>query len=224
MDKSGERQFEIARRAMVDGQLKPWNVTDERVLEAMGRVPRERFVPKSLRGLAYVDEDLEVAPGRYLMEPRVLARLIMAAEIGSGDAVLDIGCATGYSSAVLASLADAVVALEEDADLAAFAGEALADAGIDNVAVIEGRLREGVPAEAPFDVIFVNGAVEEVPAAFIDQLADGGRLVCVLRDGDRSRGWLMVKSEGAAGGRPLFDAFTPLLPGFSRPRGFVFAA
>ncbi len=224
MDNPGERQFEIARRAMVDGQLKPWNVTDERILDAMGRLPRERFVPKALRGLAYVDEDLEVTAGRFLMEPRVLARLAMAAEIGSADAVLDVGCATGYSSAMLATLADTVVALEEDAELAAFAGEALADAGIDNVAVITGPLGEGVRAEAPFDVIFVNGAVEEVPTALVDQLAEGGRLVCVLREGDRSRGWLMVKSEGVAGGRPLFDAFTPLLPGFSRPSGFVFAA
>ncbi len=214
--------FAAQRAAMVAGQLKPWKVTDERVLAAVGAVPREAFVPKPLKGLAYVDEDLEVAPGRYLMEPRVLARLIQEAEVAPEDVVLEIGTATGYASAVLAQLCNTVVALECETDLAETARAALEEVGIDNVAVVTGPLEAGWPKEAPFHVIFVNGAVERIPQSWIDQLAEGGRLVCVKRDGDESHGYLVVKSGNASGGRPAFDAFTPLLPGFAKPPAFQF--
>ncbi len=222
MDEWLKPDFAAQRAAMVSGQLKPWKVTDERVLEAMGAVPRELFVPKALKGLAYVDEDLEVAPGRYIMEPRVLARLIQEAEVAPGDVVLEIGTVTGYGAAVLARLANTVVALECDEALAETARAALDEAGADNVAVVTGPLEKGWPQEGPFNVIFVNGAVEEIPDAWIDQLAEGGRLVCVKRSGDESHGYLVVKSGNASGGRPAFDAFTPLLPGFARPPAFQF--
>ncbi|RMD88773.1 MAG: protein-L-isoaspartate O-methyltransferase [Alphaproteobacteria bacterium] len=211
-----------SRRSMISGQILPNRVHDPRVLDAMESVPREHFVPKCLRGVAYVDEDLAVAPRRYLLEPMILARLLSEAEITPGDTVLDIACATGYSTAVLARLAETVVAVEEESELAAQASEKLAALGVDNAVVLEAPLTAGAPKEAPFDVILINGAVEVIPEALTDQLGEGGRLVCVRREDGVSRGWLYTRSDGAVGGRPLFDAFSPLLPGFEAPRGFRF--
>lgn len=208
--------------AMIAGQIRPNRVSDERTVDALRSVPREHFVPKALRGVAYVDEDLEVAPGRFLMEPMVFARLLMEADIGPRDAVLDIGCATGYSTAVLARLADAVVAVEEDPALAETASRKLAELGVDNAAVIAAPLIGGAPKQAPFDVILLNGSVEVIPPALTRQLADGGRLVCVRRKDGRSRGYVLTKAGEAVGGREFFDAFTPPLPGFSAPRQFSF--
>ena len=207
---------------MIDGQLRPNKVTDDRVVDAIAAVPRERFVPKGLRGVAYVDEDLEVAPGRFLMEPMVFARLVTAAEPTAADSVLNVGCTTGYSAAVLAQLADAVVALEQDEALVASATEKLAEVGIDNVAVINGRLVDGAAGQGPFSLIFLDGAVERVPEALTDQLADGGRLVCVKRTDGIGRGHLITKVGGQLGGRDLFDASVPLLPGFEVTDRFVF--
>lgn len=210
---------------MVAGQIKPNKVVDERVIAAISEVEREAFVPRALKGVAYLDEDIEVAPGRYLLEPMIFARLADAAGIGPQDAILDVGCATGYSSAVLGRLGAAVVALEEDAELAALATEKLADAGADNVAVVTGALADGVPDQGPFDVIFVNGAVGVTPRALYDQLAEGGRMVYVRQDaGDRGvgRGHLVTKVDGVVGGRDLFDAFARLLPGFEPAKAFKF--
>ncbi len=211
-----------SRRAMIAGQILPNRVTDARVLDALRAVPREHFVPKCLRGVAYVDEDLQVAPGRYLMEPMIFARLVGEALITPADTVLDVACATGYSTAVLARLAETVVAVEEHHELAGQASARLAELGVDNAVVIEAPLVAGAPKEAPFDVIVVNGAVEVVPTALTDQLAEGGRLVCVRRDGAISRGHLITRADGAVGGRDLFDAFSPVLPGFEAPARFRF--
>lgn len=212
----------VSRAHMVASQILPNRVTDGRVIDAMGAVPREHFVPKALKGVAYLDEDLEIAAGRYLIEPMVLARLADAAEIGPDDAVLDVGCMTGYSSAVLACLGGAVVALEEDPVMAARASEKLAEIEADTVAVVEGQLTVGVPGQGPFDVIILCGAAEVLPDALVDQLADGGRLVYVRIEDGVGHGHLITKSDGIVGGRDLFDAGVNLLPGFQSKSAFEF--
>lgn len=212
-----------ARMHMIAGQIRPNRVSDERVVAAIRAVPREAYVPKALRGIAYIDEDLEVAPGRYLMEPMVFARLIREAEIMPHEVVLDIGCATGYSIAVLARLAETVVAVEEDEALAAKAEETLSAQGVDNAAVVMAPLSKGAPKQGPFDVIILEGAVEVIPQGIIDQLSDGGRLVCVRADEGTSQGYIMTHSGDAVGGRRFCDAFVPALPGFQAERGFEFS-
>ena len=180
-------QFAEARRHMVASQLRPNKVTDDRLTDAMEAVPRELFVPKALRGVAYLDEDIEIAEGRHLMEPMVLARLLQAAGVRADDIVLDVGCASGYSTAVIARLAGTVVGVESDAELAARATGLLTDLEVDNAAVVEGAFDAGLPDQGPYDIIVLNGAVPDVPAALLDQLADGGRLLAVVR-ADRPTG------------------------------------
>ena len=215
--------YAVARLNMIEGQIRPNKVTDGRVLAAMAEVPRERFVPKKLQGAAYVDEDLAVAPGRYLMEPAVFARLLQAAAIAPTDLVLDIGCATGYSTAVLARLAATVVAVESDRGLAKTAVALLAELDADNAVVVEGELKAGYAKQAPYDAIVLGGAVEQVPPAITDQLAEGGRLAAVVADGSSvGVGVLMLRARGALLRRVLFDAAVPPLPGFEAERGFVF--
>ncbi|TNE63081.1 MAG: protein-L-isoaspartate O-methyltransferase [Alphaproteobacteria bacterium] len=212
----------IARSHMIDCQLRPSEVNDERIIGAIRAVPREQFVPKAKRAIAYVDEDLEVVAGRFLMEPVTFARLLKEANPGPKDVVLDVGCVTGYSAAVLAGLADAVVALEEDEELAKLAEKKLAALEIMNVAVIHGELAKGVAKQGPFDVIFLEGAVEEVPAALIKQLREGGRLVCVRVEAGIGRGHIVTVKDGIVAERDLFDANVQPLPGFLKPQGFVF--
>ncbi len=214
--------FAAARKQMVDSQILPNKVTDAGLIEALGAVPREVFVPQALRGVAYVDEDVPVAPGRYIIEPMVFARLLQAAAIRKTDAVLDVGCATGYSSAVLARLASVVVAVEEDATLAAEASNNLGGVGAENAAVIQGPLNAGYAAQAPYDVIVLEGAVEDVPAALLDQLGEGGRLVAVIAGRGIGKATLFTRTGGVIGHRQLFDAGLPALPGFAREAGFVF--
>ena len=215
--------YAVARLNMIEGQIRPNKVTDGRVLAAMAEVPRERFVPKKLQGAAYVDEDLAVAPGRHLMEPAVFARLLQAAAIAPTDLVLDIGCATGYSTAVLARLAATVVAVESDGGLAKTAVALLAELDADNAVVVEGELKAGYAKQAPYDAIVLGGAVEQVPPAITDQLAEGGRLAAVVADGSSvGVGVLMLRARGALLRRVLFDAAVPPLPGFEAERGFVF--
>ncbi|MFQ5984718.1 MAG: protein-L-isoaspartate O-methyltransferase [Alphaproteobacteria bacterium] len=212
-----------ARLNMVANQIRPNRVTDERLIDAMTEVPRELFVPQKLRGVAYIDEDIAVAPGRFLMEPMVLARLLQTADIREADVVLDVGCATGYSTAVVARLAAAVVALESDARLAAEATRLLAELGVDNAAVATGRLNRGYPKQAPYDVIVLQGAVDEVPRKLRDQLGDGGRLLAVVSlDGRAGKATLMKKVHGTVSKRVVFDAAVPTLPGFAKAPRFVF--
>ncbi len=215
--------FAAARSNMVDCQLRTNKVTDLRVLDAFETVPREVFVAETRRSVAYVDDDLEVAPGRHLMEPMVLARLIQAAAVEDDDLVLVIGSASGYSSAILSHLAATVVGLECDRGLADRAAELFAELGIDNVVAEEGPLEAGYPSQAPYNVVLIDGSVAEVPAAITEQLADGGRLVTVVRDGAAlGRANLMQRTGDVVSGRVLFDAATPLLPGFAGADGFVF--
>ncbi len=215
--------FELARRNMVDTQVRTNRVTDSLVISALRAIPRELFVPAAQKGVAYVDDDLEVAPGRFLMEPMILARLLQLAEIQRTDTVLDVGCATGYSSAVLGRMASSVVALEQDAELVNWAAETLLGLGIDNAVVVEGKLSDGLADQGPYDVIFVNGAVDRVPEGLREQLADGGRLVAVLR-GEKGVGHatLVTRTGSAFGHRTDFDANARILPGFARQPTFVF--
>jgi protein-L-isoaspartate(D-aspartate) O-methyltransferase len=215
--------YSLARSNMVDSQLRTNRVTDPRVVAAFGRVPRERFLPEALRGIAYLDEDLDLGGGRCLMEPMVLARLLQAARIETVDVVLDVGCATGYSSAVLASLAATIVAVESDPALAGIAEQGFAELSIDNVILVRGDLARGAPDQGPYDVILLNGAVAEVPQVIRDQLTEDGRLVTVqIEPSGQGRAVLMERHGGRLSTRTLFDANTPGLPGFQREPGFVF--
>lgn len=211
-----------ARRMMVDGQVRTADVTDAAVLEAMLTLPRERFLPPSLAPLAYLDGDIAVAKGRALLKPMVLAKLVQAARIDPQDRVLDVGCATGYSSALLARLAGSVVALEVDADLARQAKEALAAVGAVHVEVVTGPLKAGWPAGGPYDVILLNGAIEVAPDSLGGQLKPNGRLLGIDGRSAASKAVIYHFIEGHMVGRPLFDAAAPLLPGFAAPPEFVF--
>ena len=210
------------RDAMVASQVRPSDVRDPRIVTAMAAIPREAFVPTPYKGVAYMDEDIEVKPGRFLMEPRVLAKILAAAEIGPEDFVLEIGPATGYSTAILADLAGAVVALEEDQELAAAASATLEKLEVTNAAIITGQHRDGVVRQAPFQIIFINGAVDEVPGALLQQLSNGGRLICILREAGVGHARIYQNSNGHFGSRRLFDANVPLLPGFETEEPFVF--
>ena len=211
-----------ARRMMVDGQVRTADVTNLNLIDAMLAVPRELFVPPAVAGQAYLDSDIAVAKGRALLKPMVLAKLLQAADVAEGDHVLDVGCATGYSSAVLARLAGAVIALEEDAGLAERARENLRAAGASQVQIVSGPLADGAPAHGPYDVILVNGALEVAPKVLLHQLKPGGRLVGVLGRGPAGKAMLYCSIGGDCGGRPIFDAAAPLLPGFAAPAAFVF--
>lgn len=220
--------FQVARRMMVDGQVRTTDVTDLRIIAAMLALPRERFVPAAKAALAYFDTDIAVAhapdgrPTRRLLKPMVLAKLAQAATVGEGDRVLVVGAATGYSAALLGRLAGSVVALEEDPALAHVARDQLAAAGIGNVEVVSGPLTKGWPNGGPYDVIFIDGAIETLPETFAGQLKDGGRLVCVEGSGPASKAKLYRSAGGDLSGRQIFDAVAPLLTGFAKPESFVF--
>jgi protein-L-isoaspartate(D-aspartate) O-methyltransferase len=211
--------FASARRHMVDGQVRTADVTDLRITAAMLEIPRERFVPQA--DLAYLDLDVPAgAAARRLLKPMVLARLIQAADLVGTDRVLDVGAATGYGAAVLARIAGQVVALEEEPGLARSARSTLS--GVANVTVVEGPLRAGWPQGAPYDVILLEGATEVAPEALFRQLGDGGRLLCLLGGGPGAKGMIYLRSGDDIGGRAIFDASAPVLPGFVKPAEFAF--
>lgn len=210
----------VARRHMVDGQVRTADVTDLRLISAMLEIPRERFVPAASAGLAYIDLDVPVGAGRRLLKPMVLAKLIQALDLSGSDRVLDVGCATGYGAAVLARVAGEVIALETDPGLAKSAGSELSSQP--NIRLVTGALADGWPANAPYDAILLEGATEVVPSALCRQLKDGGRLVCVLGSGPGPKAMLYRRSGEEVGGRPIFDATAALLPGFAKPQVFAF--
>lgn len=213
--------FGATRRNMIECQLIPGGIVDESLLAAMSIVPRERFVPDALEAVAYVDEDLAVGGGRYLLEPIVLAGLIQLAEVGPSDVVLDIGSGTGYAVAVLSQLAGTVFALENEPSLAARAGDLHAELAPDNVVPVECALADGCAEHAPFDVILIEGAVEEIPPAIFDQLGEGGRVVAVVLEDGVGRMTLVHRIEGHFSRRTAGDANIPLLEEFRRPPDFV---
>ncbi len=216
--------FALARRNMVDGQLRPNRVTNAALLAAIGELPRERFLPEGLRSVAYADDDVPLGNGRFMTEPMVLARLIQSLQPQSEDKAMVVGAGRGYGAAILARLVKSVVAVEADAGLAGAAQQILRDLAVTNVQQVAGPAQQGAAASAPYDVILIEGAVGEVPAAIVDQLAEGGRLATVISDPSGALGvaQLFVKQGGVTSGRPLFDAGTPPLPGFARPPRFTF--
>lgn len=215
--------YAATRHNMVENQIRTNQVTDPAVIAAIAAVPREVFVPKQLRGVAYVDESIDLGKGRFLMEPMVFARLLQTAAIKPTEVVLDIGCGSGYSAAVLSRLASTVVALESDAKLAEQAKARLTELSADNVALVSGPLAKGAAAHGPYDVIVLEGAVPEIPAALTAQLAEGGRLLAVVvAESGQGRATLAVRTGSGVSGRVLFDTTLPPLPGFQVKSGFRF--
>jgi protein-L-isoaspartate(D-aspartate) O-methyltransferase len=218
--------FATARQNMVDCQVRPSDVTDNRIIDAMLAVPREAFVPENLRGLAYLDLDLDISEGgsgkRYLIKPVVIAKMLQAAEIGDTDRVLVTGWATGYAAAVVAHLAGQVTATESDSGQAAKARAVLAELGLGNVSFQAADAAEGYPANAPYDVIVLDGATEILPDRLFGQLKEGGRLVGVFATSKPPRATIVTRSHGDFGHRALFDATVPVLPGLERRPEFVF--
>jgi protein-L-isoaspartate(D-aspartate) O-methyltransferase len=218
--------FSTARQKMVDGQVRPSDVTDTRIIDAMIEVPREAFVPANQRAMAYLDLDLDVSETasskRFLIKPVVIARMLQAAEITAADNVLVVGCASGYAAAVVAKLAAKVIATESDAALAAKAKDVLAQIGLANVTVQTAAAADGDAANGPYDVIVLDGATEIVPDRLYQQLKDGGRLVGVFATTKPPRAMIVTRSHGDFGNRALFDAVVPVLPGLERLPAFVF--
>ena len=224
--------FARQRSGMIEQQIRPNAVTDRRLLAAMGEVPREMFVPSSRRLLAYSDEALEVlpaiegAPPRFLLAPMVLAKLVQLAGVEATDRVLDVGCATGYSTALLAALSDSVIGLESDPTLVASSRDTLAALGIGNAEIVVGDLAAGYSEGGLYDVIFLNGSVPDEPTGLTAQLKEGGRLAAVVATGRagarQGKACLFVKIDGEMSGLPHFDAGAPPLPGFAPVPRFVF--
>jgi len=215
--------FAAARRNMVESQLRTNHVTDADVLGAMGTLPRERFVPDKVSDIAYIDEDLDLGNGRFLMEPMVLGRLLQAATPAQEDLALCVGCGAGYATAIISRLCGAVFALENDAAIAQQTTRRLSELGIDNAFVVEGDLAAGWAKESPYNVILLEGAVAHVPEEILDQLAEGGRLATVLRsEFGGGSATLFQKRHGCVSRRALFDANVPYLSGFELKEGFVF--
>jgi protein-L-isoaspartate(D-aspartate) O-methyltransferase len=216
--------FALARRNMIDGQLRPNRVTNGQLLAVIAELPRERFLPDGLKSVAYADDDVPLGGGRFLMEPMVLARLIQNLQPASEDKALVAASGRGYGAALLSRLAKTVVAVEGDRALAGSAEQTMKDLGIDNVEQMVSPPELGAAAGAPYDLILIEGAVQEVPQAILDQLAEGGRLATVIAAPSGALGvaHLFVKEGGVCSGRPLFDAGTPALPGFAPPPPFAF--
>lgn len=212
--------FAASRVMMVDTQVRPSDVTQLPVIEAMLSIPREDFVPAHRRPVAYLGENMDIGQGRALLAPRTLAKMVNALDIGPDDLLLDLGCGYGYSTAVLAWMAQAVVAVEEVEELAAEAQARLAGAEIFNAAVISGPLVQGHAAQAPYDAILINGAVEEIPDTIADQLRDGGRIVALFQERTLGVVRLGHKVNGVVNWRFAFNAHAPLLVGFTRQTEF----
>jgi protein-L-isoaspartate(D-aspartate) O-methyltransferase len=211
----------LQRQNMVESQVRTSDVTHRGILRAMREVPRENFAPGPFRTMAYMDEPLQIATGRYLLAPRTFAKLVQLAEVGEAANVLDIGAATGYSSAVLAKMAKTILALECDSGLAAQAVKNLKLLGMSNVKVVIGPLAEGAASDGPYDAIILNGAVPNVPAALLDQLKDDGTLVAILAQGPIGKATAWRRFGRVFDARSAFDAGAPELPGFEHKTEFV---
>ncbi|MDP4032350.1 MAG: protein-L-isoaspartate O-methyltransferase [Pseudorhodobacter sp.] len=208
-------QYSSRRTTMVDTQIRPSDVTKFPIIAAMLAVPREIYVPKDKRESAYSSQNVPIAAGRVLLEPRTLAKLLDALNIQPGELVLDLGCGLGYSTAIIARLAEAVIAVEEDATLAAEAQRILSEEGVDNAAVVVAPLVQGDVKHGPYDVIIVQGAVETLPDALLAQLKEGGRIGCLFMEGALGVVRVGYKIDGVVNWRFAFNATAPVLPGFA---------
>lgn len=213
--------FAQRRTMMVDTQVRPNDVTSYPVIDAMLHVPREQFVPESRRDVAYVGENLDLAPGRVLLEPRTLGKMMELLDLQTSDLVLHVGCGLGYSAAVMARIAEAVVTVEEDDAMAAEAQARLAAQDVFNVVVIKDALTAGCTSQAPYDAMLIEGAIEEMPATLADQLRDGGRVIAMFNEGNLGVVRIGHKLDGRISWRFAFNAGAPLLAGFKIARGFA---
>ena len=212
-----------ARRNMVESQIRTNRITHQGIIKGFEEVPREMFVPDYLATVAYIDEKLMVSKGRYLLEPMVLAMLLQAAKIKNEDVVLEIGCGTGYSTAIISRLAGTVVAVEEDKALANLATENLVELGVDNAAIMTNPLINGYNKQQPYNVIVFSGSVTSIPQNIVEQVADNGRIVAVVNKNDSlGKGVLITKFGSSVSTEEIFDAWTPYLPGFERLPSFRF--
>lgn len=211
-----------SREIMVESQVRTADVTDTRILRAMRHLPRERFAPAQKRAVAYADLEVEVAPGRFLMRPRDLAKLIQALGPQQHERGLEIAGATGYGAAVLAGCCKEVIALDPDGDLSFGAKTALESSGVTNVKTVSTAVIDGWKDEAPYDLILLNGSAEIVPEAWLAQLAPGGRLGVIVREGPVGAARVYTRANDSTAFRTVFDAFPPLTPGLQKPRGFTF--
>jgi len=207
-----KEDFAKARKIMVDNQIRPVGVTNYALLDSLGKIPREKFVPENRVSLSYCDSDHKLSEsGRYLMSPASFARLAQLADVKQNEIILLVGCGTGYSVAVLSGLCSAVFGIEDDEELVKKAESVLADLNIGNSAVLTKDLSKGVPSEAPFDLILIEGEVDSVPSALLSQLRDGGRLVAVIKDGAIGKASVFVKSGKDVSQRIGFDVKIPSL-------------
>ncbi len=215
-------KFSTARNHMIESQIRTNDVTDLSVISAFRKIERENFVPKSRAALAYSDSHVQIDADRWLARPRDFSKLIQATNIGPQDIVLDIGCGRGYSTAILAHLAETVVGLEDDEARVERATKELENAGITNAAVVKGELKAGASEHGPFDVIFINGSVSDIAKSWLDQLSNNGRLVCVKQNGPIGHATIFTRVGDSVGERILFDATIPALPGFEAKEEFAF--
>lgn len=213
--------FASQRITMVDTQIRPSDVVKYPVIDALLEVPRELYVPENQKDAAYAGTNLPLAPGRVLLEPRTFAKMLEVLDIQPNELVLDIGAGYGYSTAVIARLAQAVIALEEDEDMSAEAEGTLGSEAVDNAAVVTAPLAEGAPQHSPYDVIVIEGGVAELPAAIADQLKEGGRIACLFMEGALGTVRVGYKLDGRINWRFAFNAGAPVLPGFETAEAFV---
>ncbi|WP_417837708.1 protein-L-isoaspartate O-methyltransferase family protein [Thalassospira tepidiphila] len=213
--------FSQLRTTMVDTQVRPSDVTKFPIIQSMLTVPREAFVPAAKRDAAYVGEHLDLGNGRVVLDPRVLAKMLDELDIQSDELVLDLGAGLGYSSAVIAHMAEAVIAVEEDADMAAGAANNLMEAGVDNVVVETAVLADGAPQHGPYDVVILQGGVETLPDAILSQVKSGGRIACIFLDGALGIMKLGYNIDGEINWRASFNATAPVLPGFEAKKAFA---
>lgn len=213
--------YPTRRRAMVDGHIRPADVTKYPIIAAMLRIPREAFVPDGLRDIAYVGDHVQLGGGRVVLDPRIFAKMLDALDIRPDDLVLDVGAGMGYSAAVISTMAEAVVAVEDDATMAAEAQALLAEHHADNVAVIEAPLAQGAPDQGPYDVVIVEGGVETLPQALLGQVKEGGRIAALFMEGALGEVRIGYRAGGRIGWRFAFNADAPVLPGFAAERSFA---
>ena len=215
--------FDRLRQTMVDTQLRTNKVRDERILDSMAEIPREKFTPRDVSSLAYLDEDIPIGPNRAMIEPMILARMIQATDLNSEEVVLDVASGTGYSAAVLGRIARVVVAVESDDEMVQKSSQQMVELGMDNVVVEKGPIEFGWSEQAPYDVILVNGSCGAVPETYFEQMSEGGRL-CAIKKEENGIGsaWLWMKQNGTVSGRRLFDANIFDLPELKCEVGFSF--
>lgn len=213
--------YAARREMMVDTQVRPSDVTKFPIIEAMLTVPREKFVPRSMREAAYMDGNIDLGRGRCILEPRTFGKMLDALELGASDMVLDIGIGFGYSAAVLARMTQVVVGVESDADMAQEAQSILSESDADNVIVHEGPLEGGAPEHGPYDAIILQGGAQDIPEGLINQLKDGGRMAVLFMDGELGEVRIGHKIDGTMNWRRSFNAAAPVMSGYGKQSSFA---